>query len=526
MKVLHIGIFGIALVSLIGCSSVGLGNKRVDYRSGAAQAPSLEVPPDLTTPGRDERYKVPQGNGESVATFSDYNKGGTGADRGRGASAILPEIKGARLERNGAQRWLVVSDKPENVWPVVKAFLQESGLTIKSEDQAAGVMETDWAENRAKIPQGGIRGVIGKVFDNIYSSGERDQYRVRLERGAEKLLAGHPKDGASTEIYITHRGMEEVLSADGNTSKWQARANDPEMESIMLQRLMVRFGASETQAASGAVTASESGPVGSATLQEIFDGTKIIVVNDAFDRSWRRVGLAIERAGLTVEDKDRVKGIYFLRPAKAESGWMDKLQFWKGSQNVNTRYRVNVKDDGKVCEVSVTDQDGGSDNASRQMIEAIYKNISQGETGAASVSQPTVNATRPAVNSTVLTVNATGPAGTASLQDIFDGSKVIVMNDMFDKSWHRVGLAIERAGLAVEANDRAKGIYLLRPAKAESGWMDKLQFWKDSENTNTRYRVNVKDGGKACEVSVTDQDGVSDDTTRQMIEAVYKNINP
>ena len=139
-------------------------------------------------------------------------------------------------------------------------------------------METDWAENRAKIPQGGIRNVIGKVFDNIYSSGERDQYRARLERG---------KDGASTEIYITHRGMEEVLSADKNTSKWKARANDPEMEAIMLQRLMVRFGGSEAQAA------SESGPAGAATLQEIFDGSKIIVVNDVFDRSWRRVGLAI-----------------------------------------------------------------------------------------------------------------------------------------------------------------------------------------------------------------------------------------
>ena len=119
----------------------------------------------------------------------------------------MTQVKGVRIERDGAQRWLVVGDKPENVWPVVKAFWQENGLTIKSEDQAAGVMETDWAENRAKIPQGGIRSVIGKVFDNLYSSGERDQYRVRLERS---------KDGVSTEIYITHRGMEEVLDAGKN----------------------------------------------------------------------------------------------------------------------------------------------------------------------------------------------------------------------------------------------------------------------------------------------------------------------
>jgi len=375
MKVLCIGISGIALVSLIGCSSAGLGSKRVDYRSGAAQVPSLEVPPDLTAPGNDERYRVPQGDGENVATFSDYSKGGAAAEQGRGASAVLPQVKGVRLERNGTQRWLVVNDKPENVWFAVKAFLQENGLAIQSEDQAAGVMETEWAENRAKIPQGAIRNVIGKVFDNAYSSGERDQYRVRLERG---------KDGESTEVYITHRGMEEVLSADQNTSKWQARPNDPEMEAIMLQRLMARFGGSEAMTASAtetttgsAATVDASGPAGAASLEEIFDGSKIIVINDTFDRSWRRAGLAIERAGLAVEDRDRVRGIYFLKPANAEKGWMDKLMFWEDGEDTGRRYRVNIKDGGTACEVSVTDQDGAKDETSGQILEAIYKNINE-----------------------------------------------------------------------------------------------------------------------------------------------------
>ena len=375
MKVLHIGISGIVLVSLIGCSSVGLGSKRVDYRSGAAQAPSLEVPPDLTVPGSDERYRVPQGDGGNVATFSDYSKGGAVAEQGRSASAILPEVKGVRLERNGTQRWLAVNDKPENVWFVVKAFLQENGLTIKSEDQAAGVMETEWSENRAKIPQGGIRNWLGKVFDSIYSSGERDQYRVRLERG---------KDNESTEVYITHRGMEEVLSADQNTSKWQVRPNDPEMEAIMLQHLMARIGGSAAKvadtagtAASSAATAHVSGTTGAASLEKIFDGSKVIVMNDAFDRSWRRTGLAIERAGLTVDDRDRVKGIYFLRLAKAEKGWLDKLKFWEDGEDASKRYRVNVKDGGTACEVSVTDQDGANDETSGQILEAIYKNISE-----------------------------------------------------------------------------------------------------------------------------------------------------
>lgn len=373
MKVLRIGISGIALASLIGCSSLGFDNKRVDYRSGAVQAPSLEVPPDLTAPASDDRYRVPQGEGEGVATFSDYSKGGAPVQQSRGAGAVLPEVKGVRMERSGTQRWLVVNDKPENVWIMVKTFLQESGLDIKSEDQAVGVIETEWAENRAAIPEDGLRKLIGKVkiFDSLYASGERDQYRLRLERG---------KDGAGTEIYITHRGMTEVVPADGGVSRWQARPADPEMEAIMLQRLMARFGGEAKTtgtagAASSAASAATSAPAGKTSLEETFDGSKIIVLKDAFDRSWRRVGLAVERAGLVVEDKNRDKGVYLLRPAKAEKGWLGKLKFWESDDDTGKRYRVNVKDGGTVCEVSVTDQDGASDEASAQMLEAIYKNI-------------------------------------------------------------------------------------------------------------------------------------------------------
>ncbi|HCI14865.1 MAG: NlpBDapX lipoprotein [Gallionellales bacterium GWA2_60_142] len=371
MKALHIGISTVVLLSLAGCGAMGLGSKRIDYHAGAVQAPSLEVPPGLTSPGSDDRYKVP--GGEAVATYSDYSKGGEAAQGSR-AAAVLPEVKGVRLERNGAQRWLVVSDKAENVWPVVKAFWQENGLSIASEDQAAGVMETDWAENRAKIPLSGVRSVIGKVFDNLYSSGEKDQYRTRLERG---------KDGASTEVYITHRGMEEVVAADGNTSKWQPRANDPEIEAILLQKLLVRFGASEAEAANAvpanapAGAAASVGGDGKANLRETFDGSKVIVVNDAFDRAWRRVGLAIEGAGLAVEDKDRAKGVYFLRLSKAEKGWMDTLMFWQDDEAAGRRYRVNVKDGGASSEVTVTDQEGVSDDATAALIEAIYKNIGQ-----------------------------------------------------------------------------------------------------------------------------------------------------
>jgi outer membrane protein assembly factor BamC len=375
MKVLQIGISSVVLVSLVSCSTLNADGKRIDYGAAALKVPSLEVPPDLTTPIGDERYKVPQGEGETVATYSDFSKGG--GTKGRVASAVLPEVQGAHMERNNAQRWLVINDKAENVWPVVKTFWQEIGLTISSEDQAAGVIETAWAENRAKIPQGGSHNGFNEEFSNAVIAGERDQYRTRLE---------HSKDGVSTEVYITHRGIKENIAATKGAAQWVARANDPELEAIMLQRLMMRFGISEARAASAVAAVSQVAtassatinapePVGVASLREISGSGIIIVVNDAFDRAWRKVGLAIESAGLAVEDKDREKGIYFLRPVKLESGWLDKLMFWKSKEDISRRYRVYVKDGGATCEVSIIDQDGASNKVTKQMLEAIYKNI-------------------------------------------------------------------------------------------------------------------------------------------------------
>lgn len=364
MRVPYVVVFSMLTVALAGCSEVGLSSKRIDYKAGAEQVPSLEVPPDLTMPGGSERYKITRGDDPTVATYSDYSKHG-GATGGV-LSAVLPEAKGARLERDGTRRWLVVNDKPENVWPILKAFWQENNLPIKTEDPAGGVMVTEWVENRAKIPLDFIRKTLGKAFDDLYSSGERDQYRTRLERD---------KDGVSTDVYITHYGKEEVQDKDKVTTKWQDRPNDPELESIMLQKLLVRFGSSEQQAANDlAAAGAPSVPVTSGAVS-MRDG--ILVIEDPFDRTWRRIGLAIEEIGLEVEDRDRTRGQYFLHPVKKEGGWLDKLKFWKNGDDVNKRYRVDIRDGGNTSVVAVSGLEGASQEAAGKILEAIYQNLKQ-----------------------------------------------------------------------------------------------------------------------------------------------------
>jgi outer membrane protein assembly factor BamC len=348
-------IFALALSALAGCSSIssmlepGAG---VDYKS-AGKAPALDVPPDLTQLQRENRYAIPEAN-RGVATASGYTM-----QQGTRPTAEVVAPKGTpnmHIERSGSERWLVVKETPEELWPQLKEFWQDSGFLINEERPQAGVMETDWAENRAKIPQDFIRGTIGKAFDSLYSTGERDKFRTRLERAAD----------GSTEIYISHRGMQEVLTGQQQDSTlWQPRPSDPGLEVEFLSRLMARLGADSAQAK--ATVANAASQPARAKLVKGSNGN-YVEVDEAFDRAWRRVGLALDRVGFTVEDRDRAQGLYFVRyvdPAQdqktSDKGFLSKL-FSFGSKDDKAksaqRYRVSVKENGAASQIAVLNNEG------------------------------------------------------------------------------------------------------------------------------------------------------------------------
>jgi len=343
-----------------GCKTATdlLEGKKVDYKS-AGSLPPLEIPPDLTTPSRDNRYAVPE-TGKSTATLSGYQ-----ADRSQqakpGSTALLPNVDKMRIERAGTQRWLVVQEPPEKLWPLVKDFWQENGFLIQLEVTEAGVMETDWAENRAKIPQDMIRSALGKILDQVYSTPERDKFRTRLERGG---------DGTS-EIYLSHRGMIEVYVSEGkDKTMWQPRPADPELEAEFLRRLMVRLGARDEKAKQQVAVAAQPAR---ASMNKSGDGRELLQVQEPFDRAWRRVGLALDRVGFTVEDRDRQKGLYYVRYADPEAdkkkespGLLDRLAFWR-SDDVKVKaeqYRVQVRGASSNSEIVVLNKDGGAEQSS------------------------------------------------------------------------------------------------------------------------------------------------------------------
>ena len=358
-----------AAAALCGCQGVSdYMERKTDYRSSgpARKLPPLEVPPDLTSPERDGRYVVPeQQTTKSTATFSDYQAGRSDqpGTRPAGAAAVLPAFDSMKVERAGTTRWLVVQAQPEQIWPVLKAFWKENGFELELERPEVGVMETQWAENRAKIPVDGVSRVLSRIAGRLYSTGELDKFRTRLERSP---------DGAGTEVYISHRGVEEVHdtgATQGTTTVaptvWQPRAVDPGLEAEFLQRLMVKLGAQEDKAKALATASGQ--PQFRAELRKGIDGGELLQVYEPFDRAWRRVGLALDRVGFTVEDRDRQKGLYFVRYADPESAKDERgvfariFSFGSDAKLKAEQYRVQVTQAGTESQVNVLNKDGAAD---------------------------------------------------------------------------------------------------------------------------------------------------------------------
>lgn len=348
----------LALVSvslaLVACSA--LESDKINYKS-AAKGPSLVVPPDLTQLSRDTRYATP----DTPVTASSFQAGQLTAQTAPTAVAQLGDV---RIERAGTQRWLVVNRPADKLWEPVRDFWQENGFLLAMDQAPLGIMETDWAENRAKLPQDFIRNALGKALDSLYSTGERDKYRTRLERNA----------AGGTDIFISHRGMIEVYdSSKKDSTVWQPRPTDPEMEAEFLRRLMVKLGVSQEQ--STAMLAA--GATKNTSRATTVDGIPVVQIDDGFDRAWRRVGLSLDRTGFTVEDRDRSKGIYFVRYVeptadKVEPGFFGKLFSGTKAESGPLKYRISIASQGETTTVTVLDAGGKPDlSANAQRIVKI-----------------------------------------------------------------------------------------------------------------------------------------------------------
>ncbi len=360
------GLSVLVALSVSGCSMFGLfgGNKSTDYRTQGGKIAALEIPPDLTSPTVDDRFVIPDGK---ATTYSQYSQRGTGTAAPTSGSVQVGSLKieNARVERAGEQRWLVVNAAPEKVWPALKEFWADAGYTLKRENATIGIMETDWHEDRTKISQDFLRNTVGRILDGLWSSNTRDKFRVRIEPGLE---------AGTTDIYLSHRGLEEVYTNTDKTSTgWQPRAADRDLEAETLNRMMAKFGVEAAKASAIAAAAVSGTAVPGSTAKAVYDKTKggPLVVSEPFDRTWRRVGLALDRTGFTVEDRDRSKGLFFVRyidpegdSKSSDKGFLDKLAFWRSDDPASKpQYRIYVAETSGVTNIEVQTGEGKPDNS-------------------------------------------------------------------------------------------------------------------------------------------------------------------
>ncbi len=339
---------------LTGCST--LEEEKINYKSASKPLPTLEVPPDLTQIKRDSRYFISGATSALAVANASAGPVRTSTDTGTATN----QAGEARIDRMGNQRVLSINMSPNAVWEPLKEFWKENGFVLTLDQQDLGIMETDWAENRAKLPQDMLRKALGKVLDTFYSTGERDKFRTRVERTAKGL-----------EITITHRGMIEVYTGPLNsTTAWTARPTDPELEIEFLRRLMLKLGGQTSINASATVSTpmtSATTPVASGMAADVkvikVDKLSSIEIKDGFDRAWRRVGVAIDRTGFTVEDRDRAQGVFFVRYAPQggpdkEPGFFAKMFSSEKATPALAKYRIALTSKGEVSTVVVQAADG------------------------------------------------------------------------------------------------------------------------------------------------------------------------
>jgi outer membrane protein assembly factor BamC len=356
INIKHSAIYILVVASLVACDSIPFINNTSDYK-GAGRSRPLEVPPDLTASPVSDAYSIP-----GSTNYSSYSQAQEGQEVGVEKVLVTPD--GVRLEKAGAQRWLVVNSPAEKVWPVILEFWADQGFAVRSENAQLGVMETEWIDSEAikKDEQGDLGDKFDKWLDKLSNVTDKKKFRTRIDRGNEVN---------TTEIYMTHRTVSGAPDDGKNRIKTQygeidtgyklegkvAVAEDvreAELDAELLRRLMVKLGVAEQKSKE---IIAQGVTLKRAEVIKETDGSATLKLNDPFDRAWRRVGLALDRVGFVIEDKDRSNGIFFVRYAdvdiddtpKKKKGLLDNLKFW-GDDDKKEAGAVSNKDEKSMVE--------------------------------------------------------------------------------------------------------------------------------------------------------------------------------
>ena len=407
-----------ALLALLvsACDSIPFFDTTSDYK-GAGRARPLEVPPDLTSVQSSDAYSVPGGS----TSYSTYNQAQDGQEAG--VEKVLPSSDAVRMEKAGAQRWLVANAPAEKIWPVMREFWIDQGFAVRVENADTGVMETEWIEADAiklKNDKASVGQKFDKWLDKLSGLADRRKFRTRIERGEKegtteiymthRTVAGAPDDGKN-HVRTNYGEVDTGYRLDKEDKSVKADEFDADLDAELLRRLMVKLGVADKQAQQ--IAANPVSEKRAEVVKEA-DSSVTLSLKDPYDRGWRRVGLALDRIGFVTEDKDRSNGLYFVRytdvdiddsptkkkgffnslkfwgdddeienksKPKEETTIVDKLKFWKGDDgktDPSKQYRIKLIDkEGGGTQINVVDKDGSRNRSTtaNRIIALLYDQL-------------------------------------------------------------------------------------------------------------------------------------------------------
>ena len=359
----YVVLFSFLSVWLAGCASSN--EYKAVYEAEELETAPLEVPPGLTRPA---------GNGgvapeleQGITSYSGYQQStGTGTRQ-----EFIRKFENMRFVRDSGLYWVEVQAAPEAVWSDVREYFSRLGFKFIEEKPHLGLLQTDWKENRVDLPTGWFMRFIGK----LYSTGLMDSYRIRLEYDDEKDL---------TRVFVSHQGMREIAEGEdvGDNvvgTKWIKRPSEPELELEMLMRFMAYRGMDEEMAKQ---VIAEAQVRERATLRQQQD-TTVLEFNEGFSRAWRYVGIALDRLGVLVEDRNRSAGVYYIQLPEtfvldSKAGGFFAGLFSETRKPSTDKYILKIEDKGATSDVLVRPRgEAGEDfgDVTRKLLSDIKDNI-------------------------------------------------------------------------------------------------------------------------------------------------------
>jgi len=295
---------------------------------------SLEVPPDLTSPDYENSFRIREFVEDIDVNVVNLSNANEIIEKNQKVLAVPTDIT---IKRSGTRKWLIVEKDTEAVWSLSKQFLRDYGFVINKINKETGVMETNYLENKPKIPSstmGWFRSALESKIDNVsYTLPSVDSYKIRIEP-----IEG----GKKTEVHLSLNSMAEVITGSGKdeTTLWQYKERDVNLESEMLYNLMIYLGSDAANAREKIIEAQTESKLIIKNETDI-NGYAKLVFNFGIEATWDNIAWALNDLNVEIESKDVKEKAFYIRAARTS----DKGIFTKmfGDDAVRQVFRVSLK---------------------------------------------------------------------------------------------------------------------------------------------------------------------------------------